>query len=270
MRIARRFLLLLMLSLVLISAQSGCSGRMRILYYNDTNWNYAGQALDLLGYDYDEAITAQQFYDTFRSKAWDLVIFDNSLTDSEINPYIEACLLNIAYFALSGAKVIITSPVLGKESADSFWELFGYEYAGLSYDEPWSVYRLIPEAELWNSPSIAPDLNPFYAEDSPAHEINAFRGNPVGTGQMIASFNAFVMEDMGAVFKANSNRTIVNAFYMDDFTKADYEPVDIDEDGIGDSIEWYMNEIAYLEKTNGLRVKPEVPSGGDPIPLSIW
>lgn len=49
-----RFLLILRIML----SKSGCSGKMKIIYHNDTNRYYAGQALDMPVYDFIELATA--------------------------------------------------------------------------------------------------------------------------------------------------------------------------------------------------------------------
>lgn len=246
-----RALLAVVLVLFIVMAQ-GCDKKMLIIYFTDSDNDFAGEALDRMNYAYTRAYSFADFSLKFASGEWDLVVFDNR--HPELQPIIEAALQEIYIFQMQGGKVLISSCYLGEEDYGIFWADFGYQWKSSSIF-PANVYRINPADELWTEPNDVADLNLIGATDAYGNAVNAFKGASILGGTKVATFNGANPTDpnAGAVFKSNSGRTLLNAFYLDDAIIGGV-PIDFDDDGIADAVEWYMNELAALERVAGNRV----------------
>jgi hypothetical protein len=258
LRKTARAIIIATVLILIVMMQPGCTKKMQILYFTDTDWEFAGEAMDKMHLAYTQFYSIIDFAEAFAAKAWDLVIFENRHLLIYKDAY-EATLGLLLDFVQKGARVIISTSYLDEVDYDIVWGLFGYEhdYSGLV---PLSVYKIDPTDEIWNDPNVIPDLNYASATDLYGAAINAFKGKAVGSGVKIATFNSGNPNDAnsGAVFSANGGRTLLNAFYLDDAAIGDV-PIDSDADGIADAVEWYMNEITYLQNQGGITVQPGFP-----------
>ena len=243
---------------MIIMMQPGCSKRMAILYFTDSDNDFMGEALDRMNYAFTRIYSLLDFATIDQSAEWDLIIFDNRFP-SPIPGYQEILLTMLFYYQQQGGKVILTSSELGNDDFAVLLSAFGYEHKATSLT-PISVYKIEPDSEFWTEPNDVPDLYFAGVTDTYGTAPNAFKGAAVLSGIKMASFNAANRADLnaGAIFKANSGRTILNAFFLDDAVVGGV-PIDFDIDGIPDAVEWYMNELAAIEKVPGEKAKLEFP-----------
>lgn len=256
----------------MVALQPGCLGGMDILYFDGTFHDYIGQALNRLHYRYDRYALPADFQDAITSKPWDLVIIENGpgytldqLGDEFLEELVDG-----------GARLILSSHDL--EDYPSLCSKLGFIYGGWqeylfpgNYS-PVPVFRIEGDewADLWEEPNNLPGnslpMNMAYDYYDPDHDIpNAFYGTATGTGRMVATYYgaANPPDDTAAIVMANSGRTILNAFYLDDAswwdnTKGIDVDIDIDADGVPDAVEWYMNEIYFVRKAGGISVQPGI------------
>lgn len=252
----RGFLAILIVTMIIV--MPGCSKKMAILYFTDSENDFAGEALDRMHYAYTRVYSLMDIVLVGKDTEWDLIVFDNRFP-SAIQDLQEMLIGMLFYFQQQGGKVILTSSCLDEPDYATMWSTFGYEheYSNLT---PISIYRIEPDSEFWTEPNDAPDLNFAGVTDIYGSAPNAFKGSAVLSGIKMASFNSANKADVnaGAIFKANSGRTILNAFYLDDAVVGGV-PIDTDTDGIADAVEWYMNELAAVEKVPGQKVKLTFP-----------
>ncbi len=90
---------------------------------------------------------------------------------------------------------------------------------------------------------------------------HGFPGSETGDGDILAVFDTDNPTTTGALFIANNGRTIFNAFLLDDGIEGGL-PMDRDGDGMGDSVEYWMNEISFVAAQSGKSVMPILPLGG--------
>ena len=256
---AVRGCLAILIVAMIIMLQPGCSKKMAILYFTDSENDFAGEALDRMNFAYTRVYSLTDFaLMSQQDEEWDLIIFDNRFP-SPIQDFQETVIGMLFYYQQQGGKVILTSSALNDPDFETLWSTFGYqhEYSNLT---PISVYKIEPDSEFWTEPNDAPDLNYTGVTDTYGAAPNAFKGSAVLSGIKMASFNGANRADVnaGAIFKANSGRTILNAFFLDDAVVGGI-PIDTDADDIPDAVEWYMNELAAIEKVPGEKVKFEFP-----------
>jgi len=255
---AVRGCLAILIVAMIIMLQPGCSKKMAILYFTDSDNDFAGEALDRMNYAYTRVYSITDFAIFGQDEEWDLVVFDNRFP-SAIEDLQELVISMLFYFQQQGGKVILTSNTLADADLETLWSTFGYqhEYSNLT---PISVYRIEPDSEFWTEPNDVPDLNFAAVTDIYGSAANAFKGSAVLSGIKMATFNSSNHADAnaGAIFKANSGRTILNAFFLDDAVEGGV-PIDSDADEIPDAVEWYMNELAAIEKVPGEKVKITFP-----------
>ena len=144
----------------------------------------------------------------------------------------------------------------------ALWGALGYsntESVGNKLD----VLRLNKMSVFWRDPFKAPDLYFANAEDD-YYGTNAQPGSAVGTGTLYAIFEEG-NPAKGAVFMANAERTILNAFLLDDGVDSSFAPVDFNDNGIPDSEEWWTNEIKYVCSQPGQTIQPVMPAGVEAV-----
>jgi len=244
--------------LILLAVQPGCRRSLAVLYFTDSDNDFAGEALDRMGFAYTRTYSLTDFAGAFVADAWDIVIVDNR------HPVIpegmfEAVATLMYYYHSAGGKILLSTCYLDNDEFEAYWATFGYQH---QYSSPFpiNVFRLESAGDLWTDPNDVPDLDLTGVTDTYGNAANAFKGSAVMSGSKVATFNEAVPGDpnSGAVFKANSGRTILNAFFLDDAVVGGV-PIDSDDDNIPDAVEWYMNELAALEKVPGAKVKPAPP-----------
>lgn len=251
--LALRIAALVSVLLIMVLMQPGCAKRMAILYLDDTFHNFAGAALDRLHFAYTRVVSGTDFTDAIHSQAWDLVIvdcFEAVFPSDYAYDYMQD-------FVEKGGRLIITTQHLNTHA--SFWAVLGYDYVS-SEDEPKVVWPVDSSDAIWNEPNDMPSSIPFNQADDPVlRTTNVFKGNATGGGTVKAVFTSVnpAPSGEGAIFVANSGRTIVNAFYLDDADNLNV-PLDFDYDGIPDAVECYMNEIIYVRDAGGESVLPEL------------
>ncbi len=232
--------------MIMVLMQPGCAKRMAILYLDDTFHNFAGEALDRLHFAYTRVVTGSDFTDAIHSQAWDLVIvdcFEAVFPSDHAYGYMQD-------FVEKGGRLIITTQHLNTHA--SFWAVLGYEYSE-SVNEPIVVWPIGSADDLWSKPCDMPSSIPFNQADDPTLRVtNAFKGDAVAGGTVRGAFTSANPPGAGegAIFVANSGRTIVNAFYLDDADNLNV-PLDFDHDGTPDAVECYMNEIIYVRDAGG-------------------
>lgn len=249
-----RFLMAAVLLLSAVMLGPGCAKRMAILYFDDTYHNFAGQALEELHFAYTHVTTTYDFSNAFTSQAWDLVIVDSRTMTFPG----DVGLTLIEDFVDKGARAIVSTHLL--EGYDLLWKKFGYDYVS-TVDEPIPVWPINGDDPLWTEPNDVASSLPLNQADDPYDEShtepNAYKGKAYGSGIIMAAFNIYTPANEGAVFVANSGRTILNAFFLDDADALNV-PIDFDHDGMPDAIEWYMNEIIFVRDAGGASVKPSL------------
>lgn len=248
-----RIAALVLFLLIMVLMQPGCAKRMAILYLDDTFHNFAGEALDRLHFAYYRVASGSDFTDAIHSQAWDLVIVDSFETTFPSN-YAYGYMYD---FVEKGGRLIITTQDL--DTLEPFWALLGYEYEE-SVNSPQVVWTVDSSDSLWDEPNDMPSSIPFNQADDPVLRVtNVFKGDNTPGGTIRGAFTSLNPpgEGEGAIFVANSGRTIVNAFYLDDADNLNV-PLDFDHDNVPDAVECYMNEIIYVRDAGGNSVLPEL------------
>jgi len=260
--------IVLMFSIIVL--QPGCMGGMAILYFDGTFHDYIGQALDKLLYRYDRFAEPTSFQNALTSQPWDLVIIENGpgYTLSQLGDELLEEIVD------GGARLILCSHDIGNYPV--LCSKLGFIYGGwqeyLTNDNysPVPVFRLVDDEweDLWEEPNNLPGnslpMNMAYDYYDLDHEIpNAFYGTATGTGRMVATYYgaANPPDDTAAIVMANSGRTFLNAFYLDDASWLHPDlgidvDIDVDADDVPDAVEWYMNEIYFVRKAGGISVQP--------------
>jgi len=258
-KFAVRGCLAILILTMIIMMQPGCSKRMAILYFTDSDNDFMGEALERMNFAFTRIYSLIDFATIDPSAEWDLIIFDNRFP-SLAPGYQELLLTMLFYYQQQGGKVILTTNELDNADFAILLGAFGYEHKATSLT-PISVYKIDPDSEFWTEPNDVPDLYFAGVTDTYGTAPNAFKGAAILSGIKMASFNAANRADLnaGAIFKANSGRTILNAFFLDDAVVGGV-PIDFDVDGIADAVEWYMNELAAIEKVPGEKVKLDIPN----------
>lgn len=256
MRMRTVVVIILAVGLILsLTVLPGCRRNLAVLYFTDSDNDFAGKALDRMGFAYTRTYSLTDFAGSFVANAWDIVILDNRHPAIPEDMFMAVATL-MFYYQQAGGKILLSTCYLDDDDYEDFWATFGYQHQYSSLF-PINVYRIDAAADLWTDPNDVPDLDFTGATDTYGGAVNAFKGCAVMSGSKAATFNEAVPGDpnSGAVFKANSGRTILNAFCLDDAVVGGV-PVDSDADGIPDAVEWYMNEIRALEKAPGEKAKP--------------
>jgi len=241
---------------------AGCKPKA-VLLYDDSLYHFAAEALDRLNYAYTATSDWTTFNDAFQASEWDIVVVDNP-NRADTTLVAEALMYD---YITKGGRLAISSWMLSWDWDNALWNALGYAHAGPTEYSPRPVYKTKGPNRLWTSPLAIPDLNFAGADDN--YGTNCYPGSVFGDGEILAVFDKSSPETMGALFVANDDRTILNAFKFDDGIKGGV-PIDEDVDGLADSVEWWINEIRYINASCGKSVMPVAPAvqsglGGTPV-----
>ena len=234
----------------LVLNMAGCKPKA-VLLYDDSNNHFAAEALDRLNYAYTSTTDWVAFNNAFKSSEWDLVIVDNP-TQADVTKLAETLLND---YVTKGGRLAICSWMVHWDPENALWGSLGFEHSGPTEFMPRPVYKTPGPDRLWTSPLAIPDLDFTGADD--LYGTNCYPGSAIGDGGIMAVFDKSAPETMGALFVANEGRTIFNAFKPDDGAIGGV-PIDKDADGLPDSVEWWINEIRYV---NASCAKPVMPVG---------
>ena len=251
-KLARIVLITAIVAFMLVQL-SGCKPKA-VLLYDDSNNHFAALALDELAYSYTTVTTIEDFATALLSQKWDLIVADN--------PYYGDTSFGtgaILYdFVTKGGRLVISSWQTTINSSWPLWEELGSDVDGLEYLVPMTIFKLQPAHTIWNEPNALPHLWLEFGDDE-EYTSHGFPGSEIGDGDILAVFDANAPTTTGALFIANSGRTIYNAFLLDDGIEGGL-PMDRDGDGMGDSIEYWMNEISFVAAQSGKSVMPVLPA----------
>lgn len=252
----KRALLIALFVLLIVVIQPACTKFIKptsVLLFDESINGFAEAALNNLSIAYTKVTDYGAIVSVLQSVAWDLIVFDNP------NQGIENAYTLLYDYVTRGGRLVMSTWKLN--TTHPLWGALGYVYSQ-SLSNKTDVFRLNKLSSLWKDPYTATDLYFASSEDN-YYGTNAQPGSVTGTGKLFATFEEGETT-AGAVFIANSGRTILNAFLLDDGALmpegVPIYPVDYNTNGTPDSVEWWTNEIKYVCSTPGKKIQPTILS----------
>lgn len=251
-----KILMIIILVAIMVIAQPACKKFIKpvaVLLFDESINGFAEDALDNLAIAYTKVTDYSVIVSVLESAEWDLIVFDNP-NRSIGNAY------SLLYdYVTRGGRLVISTWTLN--NGHQLWGSLGYTYVE-TLDSKADVLRLNKLSSLWRDPFATTDLDLEVVADN-YYSTNAQPGSASGSGELFATFETG-NPSKGAVFVANSNRTILNAFLLDDaaiITEGiPSDLLDSNGNGIPDGEEWWTNEIKFVCSNPGQKVQPVMPA----------
>jgi hypothetical protein len=216
-----------------------------LLYYDgEPEGNFAQQALDDFGADYDLVESPEELL-ALAGNAYHLLVIDNPNSNDEdmldaLQGYVE-----------DGGRMVISTWQSQQLPDHPLWGVLGADIGLAPNNDVVAQFRWIPGHDIFTFPNAVPDLTAL--TDDFQYGVNYFPGNALLTADAVGGITPAPAADSATIFVHDNGRTVLNAFLLMDAVEIVNEtviPNDEDDDGEPDARELWQNEIVYVLQGN--------------------